>query len=248
MEAAVEARGVAKSFGPIRAVDGVDLLVFRGEIYGLVGPSGAGKTTLIRIICGLLRRDAGEVRALGQPVPEGKRGIAGRLGYMPQERALYRDLTVEENLLFFGQLNGMVPGEIRTRIAEILAFMRLVHLGGHLAGNLSGGEKQRLSLACALLHRPELLILDEPTVGLDPALRQEFWEYFYRLRDEGRTILLTTHYLEEAGRCSRVGFMRGGRIQVEGEPRELQARVAEVVGGSPSMEEVFLFFARREAE
>lgn len=248
MEAAVEARGVAKSFGPIRAVDGVDLVVFRGEIYGLVGPSGAGKTTLIRIVCGLLRRDAGEVRALGQPIPEGKRRIAGRLGYMPQERALYRDLTVEENLLFFGRLNGMVPREIRTRIAEILAFMRLAHLGGQLAGSLSGGEKQRLSLACALLHRPELLILDEPTVGLDPALRQEFWEYFYRLRDEGRTLLLTTHYLEEAGRCSRVGFMRGGRIRVEGKPRELQAQVAEAIGGSPSMEEVFLFFARREAE
>lgn len=248
MEAAVEARGVAKSFGPIRAVDGVDLVVFRGEIYGLVGPSGAGKTTLIRIVCGLLRRDAGEVRALGQPIPEGKRRIAGRLGYMPQERALYRDLTVEENLLFFGRLNGMVPREIRTRIAEILAFMRLAHLGGQLAGSLSGGEKQRLSLACALLHRPELLILDEPTVGLDPALRQEFWEYFYRLRDEGHTLLLTTHYLEEAGRCSRVGFMRGGRIRVEGKPRELQAQVAEAIGGSPSMEEVFLFFARREAE
>jgi ABC-2 type transport system ATP-binding protein len=248
VEAAVEVQGAVKSFGLVRAVDGVDLRVFRGEIYGLVGPSGAGKTTLIRMICGLLGRDAGEVRVLGHPIPEGKRHVEGRLGYMPQERALYRDLTVEENLLFFGQLNGMPRGEIRDRIAEILEFMRLSHLAVHLAGNLSGGEKQRLSLACALLSKPELLVLDEPTVGLDPALRQEFWEHFHELKDEGHTILLTTHYLEEAGRCSRVGFMRAGRLQVEGLPAELQARVAQAVGGTPSMEEVFLFFARKGVE
>ncbi len=134
MEAAVEVRGAVKSFGPVRAVDGVDLRVFRGEIYGLVGPSGAGKTTLIRLICGLLRRDAGEVRVLGHLIPEGKRHVEGRLGYMSQERALYRDLAVEENLLFFGQLNGMTREEIRARIADILEFMRLSPLSTHLAG------------------------------------------------------------------------------------------------------------------
>lgn len=246
MEAAVEVRGAVKSFGPIRAVAGVDLAVGRGEIYGLVGPSGAGKTTLIRMICGLLRRDAGDVRVLGYRIPEEKRKVEGRLGYMPQERALYRDLSVEENLLFFGQLNGMKREEIKKGTAEILEFMRLGHLRRHLAGNLSGGEKQRLSLACALLHGPELLLLDEPTVGLDPALRQEFWEHFHDLRAQGHTVLLTTHYLEEAGRCTRVGFMREGKIQVEGAPAALQARVAQARGGTPSMEEVFLFFARRE--
>ena len=248
MEAAIEVRGARKSFGLVQAVAGVDLEVRRGEIYGLVGPSGAGKTTLIRIICGLLGRDAGEVWVLGHPIPKGKRHIEGRLGYMPQERALYRDLSVKENLLFFGQLNGMPWAKIQDRIAEILSFMRLSHLGTHLAGNLSGGEKQRLSLACALLHRPELLVLDEPTVGLDPALRQEFWEHFHQLKGKGHTILLTTHYLEEAGRTSRVGFMREGKIRVEGPPAELQAQVAQVKGGSPSMEEVFLYFAYKEAE
>ena len=134
---------------------------------------------------------------------------------------------------------------IRQRTHEILSFMRLAGLSTQLAGNLSGGEKQRLSLACALLHRPELLILDEPTVGLDPRLRQEFWEHFHELRDAGHTILLTTHYLEEAGRTSRVGFMRGGKIQVEGAPAELQAQVAQAVGGIPTMEEGFLFLLVR---
>lgn len=241
MEAAVEVRGVVKSFGHIRAVAGVDVSIHRSEIYGLVGPSGAGKTTLIRLICGLLRRDAGDIRVLGHPIPEGKRQVVGQIGYMPQERALYRDLSVAENLAFFGQLQGMQREGIRQRTHEILSFMRLAGLSAQLAGNLSGGEKQRLSLACALLHRPELLILDEPTVGLDPRLRQEFWEHFHELRDAGHTILLTTHYLEEAGRCTRVGFMRAGTIQVEGTPGELQDQVSQVQGGTPSMEEVFLF-------
>ena len=246
VETAVEVRGVEKSFGHIRAVAGANLSLHRGEIYGLVGPSGAGKTTLIRMICGLLRWDAGDIRVLGHPMPEGKRRVAGRIGYMPQERALYRDLSVAENLAFFGQLQGMKKEKIRQRTEEILSFMRLAPLSAQLAGNLSGGEKQRLSLACALLHRPELLILDEPTVGLDPRLRQEFWEHFHELREAGHTILLTTHYLEEAGRCTRVGFMRAGRIRVEGTPEELQAQVSEIHGGTPSMEDVFLLLTEEE--
>jgi len=166
-----------------------------GEIYGLVGPSGAGKTTLIRMMCGLTHSThstLGSVALLEHPIPNERRAVDDRIGYMPQEHAVYRDLTVAENLLFFGQIYGMDRQTIAARTDELLTLMQMSNLRKQRADQLSGGEKQRLSLACALLHNPELLLLDEPTIGLDPALRSEFWEHFRTLKQRGRTILLTT--------------------------------------------------------
>ncbi len=242
-EVVIATAGLVRLFGPHRAVDQVDLRVGQGEIYGLVGPSGAGKTTLIRMICGLLRPSLGSIAVLGHPVPAEFRAIEARIGYMPQERAVYRDLTVAENLTFFGQIYGLNKHEISTRIGELLALMRMRELQDQRADRLSGGERQRLSLACALIHDPELLVLDEPTIGLDPALRIEFWNHFHSLNRAGRTILLTTHYLAEAERCNRVGMMRRGRLIADGTPEQLKAQAA-VGGESPSMEEVFLYMTQ----
>ena len=242
-EFAIATADLVRLFGPRRAVDHVDLRVEKGEIYGLVGPSGAGKTTLIRMICGLLRPSSGSVTVLDRQVPAEFHAIEARIGYMPQERAVYRDLTVAENLTFFGQIYGLNKRAIETRIDELLALMHMRELRDQRADRLSGGERQRLSLACALLHEPELLVLDEPTIGLDPALRIEFWNYFHSLNRAGRTILLTTHYLAEAERCHRVGMMRRGRLIADGTPDQLKAQAA-VEGRSPSMEEVFLYMTQ----
>ena len=239
----IETRQIVKEFGKRRAVDHVDLQVCKGEIYGLVGPSGAGKTTLIRMTCGLTHSTLGSVSILEHAIPRQRRAVEDRIGYMPQEHAVYRDLSVAENLLFFGQIYGMDRQMIAARTDELLTLMQMSNLRKQRADQLSSGEKQRLSLACALLHDPELLLLDEPTIGLDPALRSEFWEHFRTLKQRGRTILLTTHYLEEAEHCDRVGMMRLGRLVAEGSPAELKARVSSE-DQSPSMEQVFLLLTR----
>ncbi len=236
---AIETKQIVKVFGKRRAVDRVDMRVTGSEIYGLVGPSGAGKTTLIRMMCGLAIPTAGSVSLFGHSIPKEREAVEERIGYMPQERAVYRDLTVAENLLFFGQIYGMNRKTIAARTDELLALMQMPDLEKQRADLLSGGEKQRLSLACTLIHNPELLLLDEPTIGLDPALRSEFWDHFHALKQNGRTILLTTHYLEEAGRCDRVGMMRLGSLVAEGTPDELRRRVSPN-GTSVSMEQVFL--------
>jgi len=201
---------VVKTFGTLRAVDGLSMAVTAGEIYGLVGPSGSGKTTLIRMLCGLATPTCGEASLLGRAMPRQRRQVEGRFAYMPQERAVYRDLSVAENLLFFGQMYGMPRRRIAARTAELLSMMKLSDRGDQRADRLSGGEKQRLSLACALVHEADALLLDEPTIGLDPALRAEFWDHFRDLSDRARTILVSTHYLHEADRCRRVRFI--GRL------------------------------------
>ena len=251
-EVVIEARALVRTFRRVRAVDGVDLQVVRGEVYGLLGPSGAGKTTLIRVICGLSKPTAGAAFLLGHPIPHERRSIVTRIGYMPQERAVYRDLSVVENLDFFARIYGMPWPMIRQRTKALLSLMQMEDLRRQRADRLSGGERQRLSLACALIHGAELLLLDEPTIGLDPALRIQFWEHFRSLNREGKTILLTTHYLEEAERCTRVGMMRAGRLAADGSPEELKRRVVTERGAYegrlPSMEEVFLHLTRSGEE
>lgn len=235
------ADSVTKLFGDLHAVDTVTLAIPTGEIYGLVGPSGAGKTTLIRMLSGLAVPSSGTVRLLGSSMPFDRRTVEHGFGYMPQERAVYRDLSISENLLFFGQIYGMSRARIAERTRELLELMKLSDRGKQRADRLSGGEKQRLSLACALLHEPEALLLDEPTIGLDPALRREFWDHFHQLNDNGRTILLSTHYLNEADWCDRVGLMQRGRLIAEGSPSELKSGAARRSSqDSPDMEEVFL--------
>jgi len=239
------AQSLTKRFGALRAVDGLSFAIEPGEIYGLVGPSGAGKTTLIRMLCGLTESTDGTVRLLGAPMPAGRRTVEHRFGYMPQERAVYRDLTVAENLLFFGRLYGMSRSRIRERTRQLLDLMRLEGHADQRADRLSGGEKQRLSLACALLHEPDALLLDEPTIGLDPALRREFWDHFHELNERGRTVLLSTHYLHEAEWCGRVGLMQRGRLIAEGTPDALRRDAARRSGrtgpkDAPDMEDVFL--------
>lgn len=217
---AVMARGISKSFGRQKVLDELWLEIPSGLTYCLLGPNGSGKTTFIRAVVGLLRLDGGDLQVLGQPVGEVAR-LYSRIGYMTQHKALYPDLTVEENMEFYAGLYSLTRKEREERMDELL---RMVDLSAHrsrLAGALSGGMYQRLSLACTLVHQPELLLLDEPTVGIDPRLRQSFWEYFGRLAEEGKTVLITTHLMDEAEKCQRVGYMRAGRMAAEGSPEEI---------------------------
>jgi ABC-2 type transport system ATP-binding protein len=240
-----ETEDLVKSFGDRRAVDSVDLAIPHGEIYGLVGPSGAGKTTLIRMLSGLAVPTAGTARLLGSRMPSERRAVEHRFGYMPQERAVYRDLTIAENLLFFGQIYGMRRPRIAERTRALLDLMKLSGQARQRADRLSGGEKQRLSLACALLHEPEVLLLDEPTIGLDPSLRHEFWNHFHDMSHNGRTILLSTHYLHEAEWCDRVGLIQRGRLVAEGTPDQLKGDASARSGKDAlDMEQVFLILTQ----
>lgn len=230
MDPVVITRSLNKSFGAVRAVDDVNLTIAAGEIYGLLGPNGSGKTTLIRLLLGLLRPDGGEVRVLGRPMPT--KAILSQAGYMTQASALYADLTVRENLAFFAAMCG---GATRRRIDEVLTLVELGDRAGSLVRTLSGGMRQRASLACALVHEPHLLLLDEPTVGVDPQLRAAFWTYFRRLAHDGTTLIVSSHVMDEAERCDRLGFMRQGRLLAEGSAAELRART-----GGGTLEEAFL--------
>lgn len=222
---AVEARGLTKAFKSLVAVDRLDLDVEQGEVFGLLGPNGAGKTTAIRMMCGLLEPTAGSVRIYGLDPFRQAEAVKRLLGYMPQRFSLYDDLTVWENLDFYGSVYGLAKRERERRIEEMLSFVELRGFEDHLAGQLSGGMKQRLSLATALLHRPRLLILDEPTAGIDPPLRRSFWGFFRKLNREGVTILVTTHYMDEAENCERLGLMNRGRLMVVDTPRGLKRRL-----------------------
>ena len=214
---AVEARDVRKRFGEVTALDGLSLTIAAGEIYGLLGPNGSGKTTLIRALAGLVRPDAGEVRVFGATPRAAVAG--GAIGYMTQAPALYGELSVEENLRFFAALEGVA--DVAGRIEDALRHVELIDRRGTIVGSLSGGLKTRVSLAATLLHQPRLLLLDEPTVGVDPALRREFWQHFRSLANGGMTILISSHVMDEAARCDRLGLVRAGRLLAEGSATEL---------------------------
>jgi ABC-2 type transport system ATP-binding protein len=220
---AIDVKGLAKSFGGKRVVDDFALEVPRGTIFGFLGPNGSGKTTTIRMICGLLTPDAGEGTCLGFDIRKEAAQIKRRVGYMTQRFGLYEDMTVRENLEFIGRMYGVTPLDERTD--ETLARFGLAERRRQLAGSLSGGWKQRLALAACVLHDPELLLLDEPTAGVDPNARREFWELIQALADAGVTVLVSTHYMDEAERCQRIAYLAWGRLLLEGS-------VEEVVEGS----------------
>lgn len=220
MTAMIKACELTKSFGTIVAVDHVDIEVDRNEIFGLVGPDGAGKTTLLRMICGLIEPDRGKVVLFGEEnLGNGNRS---RLGYMPQRFSLYGDLTVMENINFFGSLYGLKKTTIRQRAEEILSITNMLEFGNRLAANLSGGMKQKLALTCALITGPEILILDEPTYGVDPESRKEFWKILYRLNQEGVTLMVSTPYMDEAELCHRVAIISQGRVVAVSSPMQLK--------------------------
>jgi ABC-2 type transport system ATP-binding protein len=235
----VEATGLVKQFGAVRALDGLDVTIPGGIIYGLLGPNGSGKTTLIRALVGLVRPEAGRVRVLGHPVPAEAAAVRPQIGYMTQVPALYGDLSVTENLDFFARVFGLTDAATRkARIAEVLQLVELDARARDPVNNLSGGMRQRISLACTLIHRPRLLLLDEPTVGVDPQLRHAFWTYFRTLVDGGVTIIVSSHVMDEAERCDRLGLMRAGKLLAEGTAAGLRAQT-----GQPTLEDAFLVLA-----
>lgn len=218
---AIQTRSLTRSFGRTEALRGLNLAIKEGEIYGLVGPDGAGKTTTMRILCGIMEPTSGEVRVLGGPPQKARRHI----GYMPQRFGLYEDLTVRENLLFYADLFGVRKADRDARLARLMSFSQLGPFHGRRAGHLSGGMKQKLALACALIHTPQVLLLDEPTCGVDPVSRRDFWRILYELLREGVTLFVSTAYLDEAERCHRVGLLHKGRLLDEGPPERILSRV-----------------------
>ena len=231
---AVDAQGVSKHFGATVALNGLDLRIRAGEIYGLLGPNGSGKTTFIRCVAGLLRPEAGTLTVLGGAPRTAV--SAGRVGYMTQAPALYGDLSVNENLRFFAALQGVPHPD--QRIEEALGTVDLLDRRHSVVNTLSGGMRTRVSLAATLLHRPSLLLLDEPTVGVDPLLRQEFWTHFRKLASSGITMLVSSHVMDEAARCDRLGLIRGGVVLAEGSASELVSRA-----GTRDLESAFLALA-----
>lgn len=233
---AIEVRNVHKQFpNGVIALQGLDLRVKRGEIYGLLGPNGAGKSTLIRTIVGLMQPDQGTVTVLGRAIPD--KNILARIGYMTQASALYADLTVWQNVAFFAGLMGCTD---RDRIAEAIAFVDLSERQHSRVGTLSGGMRQRASLASVLAHQPDLILLDEPTVGVDPQLRFQFWEHFRAMTQRGITLLVSSHVMDEAERCDRLGFVRAGQLIAEGTAESLRAQA-----GTADIEQAFLRFAEQ---
>jgi ABC-2 type transport system ATP-binding protein len=230
---AVEAVELHKSFGELVAVDGVSFALDAGRIYGVLGPNGSGKTTLIRLLTGLGRPTSGQARVLGVQMPS--RPNLARIGYMTQSDGIYPELTAAENATFFAAMYGVrEPGAAEAALAVV----DLSDRAGTLASQLSGGMRRRLSLACALVHRPPVLFLDEPTVGVDPALRVQFWAHFHELVRDGTTIVVSSHVMDEADRCDELLFMRGGRVIAQGTGQELRARA-----GTTDLEQAFLSFS-----
>jgi ABC-2 type transport system ATP-binding protein len=240
-ESAVRVRGLRKVFGGLVAVEGLDLEIHRGEVFGLLGPNGSGKTTTIRMLCGLLEPTAGEGTVVGHDLLTESDAISRDIGYMSQKFGLYEDLTVAENLRFYASVYGLRGQTREVRLAELLDQLHLTPRRDQLAGTLSGGWKQRLALACATAHRPSLVFLDEPTAGVDPAARRHFWQIIYQLAETGTTILVTTHYMDEAERCERLAFLSRGHLIGLGTVEEVTRQF-----GQQTIEDVFIELQRRD--
>jgi len=234
-EMAIEATGLTRSFGDLKAVDSLDLQIPKGCIYGFLGPNGSGKSTSIRLLTGLLNPDSGEINVLGLKLPAQAEALRRRIGYMTQKFSLYGDLTVEENLRFMAKIYGVHGRDEKQRVASLLELYELNDQKPQLADTMSGGQKQRLGLAAATIHEPELLFLDEPTSAVDPENRREFWEKLFDLSDAGTTILVSSHYMDEAERCHGLAILANGKKRADGSPQELMdemgANVVEI-GGS----------------
>ncbi|MBY8288988.1 ABC transporter ATP-binding protein [Vibrio fluvialis] len=226
---AIHAQNVMKKFGDFTAIEGINLSVPKGSIYGFLGPNGCGKSTTIRVLTGLLRPTEGQVNVLGLDIPRQSEALRLKIGYMTQKFSLYDDLSVQENLQFIGQIFGMNRKELNARTDEQLKTYGLDERRKQRVGGMSGGQKQRLALAAATMHRPELLFLDEPTSAVDPENRREFWEQLFDLSSQGTTILVTTHYMDEAERCHRLAIMEAGEIRADDEPEKLMQQMGVTV-------------------
>jgi len=223
---AIRARGLTKRFKDLVAVDHVDLSVPKASVYGFLGPNGSGKTTTIRMLCGLMTPTEGEIEVLGLHLPKEAEALRRRIGYMTQKFSLFEDLTVRENLEFLAAVQDMPPAQARTRIDQLIQQYHFADREKQLAGTMSGGQKQRLALAGAVIHSPELLFLDEPTSAVDPESRRDFWEKLFELADGGTTILVSTHYMDEAERCHRLAILDRGVLVADGSPAELTGAIA----------------------
>jgi ABC-2 type transport system ATP-binding protein len=234
-EIIIETRGLTRRFGDLTAVDHLDLQIHKGEIFGLVGPDGAGKTTTLRMLSGLMDPSEGTAMVAGHDVSREAQAVKDRIGYMAQRFGLYQDLTVEENMIFYADLFGITGAERERLTIELLRMTRMEPFRGRQGGKLSGGMKQKLALMCTLLHRPEILFLDEPTNGVDPVSRRDFWTILYELLKQGITIFLTTAYLDEAERCNRVGLLHRGKLIRCAPPRGIKRAT-----DSPTLEAAFV--------
>lgn len=229
---------VSKSFNSVQALKDVSFSVHRGETFGLIGPNGSGKTTLIRLLLGLSQTTTGTIHVLGKQMPSQQ--VAGWIGYMTQASALYGELTIRENLAFFGRIYGLSGKHLQDRITAVLNLVELADRQRSPVQTLSGGMRQRVSLATALIHEPRLIFLDEPTVGIDPELRHAFWDYFARLNEQGVTLIVSTHHLDEAARCHRLGLLRFGSLLAVDTPEGIRQQ-----SGASDFESAFLYFAQR---
>ena len=225
-ELAIRARGVSRQFGALKAVDNIDLDVPRRQVYGFLGPNGSGKSTTIRMLCGLLTPSAGQIEVLGLQVPQQAEVLRNRIGYMTQKFSLFDDLSVRENLEFLAAVHDLPRVQARRRIDELVEQYHFQDRQKQLAGTMSGGQKQRLALAAAVIHAPELLLLDEPTSAVDPESRRDFWEKLFELADAGTTLLVSTHYMDEAERCHRIAILDHGVLVADGTPGELTRHLA----------------------
>jgi ABC-2 type transport system ATP-binding protein len=237
----VRTEALRKTFGPLVAVDGLTLSIARGEVFGMLGPNGSGKTTTIRMLCGLLQPTSGTAEVAGADITQAPEQVRRRIGYMSQRYGLYDELTVGENLRFYASVYGVVGPDRKARLAAHAEQLGLSDRWNQAAGTLSGGWKQRLALACATAHHPDLVFLDEPTAGVDPAARRAFWTSIYAMAAQGTTILVTTHYMDEAERCQRLAFLSRGHLIALGTAQEIMTQF-----GTTSVEEVFVMLQQRD--